>query len=116
MKYDEFIEHGSSVYDLAFCMLDPNPKTRITSRQIVAMVHAQELYFRGSIKALACEDCGCGPVMKQTNIPLHSIYKDNEYLAHPDPPEIALGSDLVASDWEGVKRVWLKEHMWWDAY
>ena len=115
VKYDEFIEHGSAAYDFTFCMLNPSFGARITLRQIVAIVHTQELYFCSSIKGLACEDCGCGPVIKQTNIPLYSVYNDIGFLAHPDPLELTLVPNLVAMDWEGVKRMWLKEHMRWDS-
>jgi len=42
--YNPCMEHGAGVYDLAL-MLDPNPKTRITTRQLIGMTNAQDLYF-----------------------------------------------------------------------
>ncbi len=113
-RYDDFLEHGVAVYDLAFLMLDHDPKTRITSRQLVATIHAQKLYYQSSIKSKACEECGNGPVIVQPNLPLHSVYKATGKLDHLETPEAALETD-IASSWEEVKRLWLKEHMWWDA-
>ena len=113
-RYDDFLEHGPAVCDLAFLMLDPNPKTRITSRQIVALVHSPDLYYRGNIKGRACEECGSRKLVKQANLPLHSVYKKTGDLDHPYPPEVALSSNFIEADWEGVKRLWLHEHMWWD--
>lgn len=114
LPYDDFLQHGAAVYDLAFLMLDPEPKTRITSRQLVSMMHARELYYRGSIKSKACEDCGEGPVIVQSNLPLHSVYKATDNLLHPETPEAALETN-IAANWDEVKRLWLEHHMWWDS-
>lgn len=104
------IEHSAGVFDLAFLMLDPEPKIRRTSRQLVAMIHAKKLYYRGSIKGLACQECGSGTVTSLENIPLHSEYKESKLLDPPTSPEAGLGDITIARNWEGVKHLWLKSH------
>jgi serine/threonine protein kinase len=51
--YNDFIYHGPGVSDLAFLMLDPNPKMRITARQLVTLMSTatDELYYRNSVKS-----------------------------------------------------------------
>jgi len=115
IKINKLMEHGAAIYDLAFFMLDPDPKKRITSRQLDAITHASYLYFHHSINALACELCRSGVVVDEPNLPLHSVYKDTDDLIHPKTPEEALSGPDIAEDWEAVKRLWLQEHMWWDV-
>jgi serine/threonine protein kinase len=114
--HDDFKEHGPAVSDLAFLMLDPNPKTRITSRQLVALISAatEELYFRSSIKKKACDDCRTGIHIDMSNLPFHSVYKDTDALKYPKSPDDALVT-ILADDWEAAKREWLQEHMWWQS-
>jgi serine/threonine protein kinase len=52
-----FIDGTDPVSDLAFIMLDPNPKTRITSRQLTQLIHykGDRLWF--SVKMMACPSC-----------------------------------------------------------
>ena len=75
IPYDNFIEHGPGVSDLAFLMLDPKPKMRITARQLVALITGctDGLYFRWSIKKKACDTCSVGVYVDMSNLPLHSI-------------------------------------------
>jgi len=114
--YDDFKEHGPAVSDLAFLMLDPNPKTRITSRQLVALISesAAELYYRASIKKKACSACSTGVHVDMSNLPFHSVYKDSDALKYAKSPEDALVT-ILAADWEAAKKEWLHEHMWWQS-
>jgi serine/threonine protein kinase len=96
--------------ELAFMMLDPNPKTRITSRQLVHRIHTKTNMWT-DIKMLACGDCNTGPEWQSNNLRLHSTFKENEELEFPQAPEQALEDTTL--EWEHAKRLWLCSHMWW---
>ena len=97
--------------ELAFMMLDPNPKTRITSRQLTQKIHSGS-YLWDDIKMKACVECSAGPMQDSNHLPSHSCFKDNKDLQFPQPPDVALTS-LLDLDWEGAKTLWLVSHMWW---
>jgi serine/threonine protein kinase len=98
--------------ELAFVMLDPNPTTRPTSRQLVQMIHSEDSIYLKDIKKYACRKCCGAPMWTNNNLPLHSTFKpDNEYV-HDKPPEAAF-SEPFNDGWEGAKRLWLATHMWW---
>ena len=111
---DEFLEHGPAVSDLAFLMLDPNPKTRITARQLVALLSevTNHLYYWTSVKETSCDKCKAGNYVGISNIPLHSVYKGTDDLTYPKHPSEALVLQFPP-DWEAAKREWLQHHMWW---
>ena len=97
--------------ELAFMMLDPNPKKRITSRQLVARIYAN-LTLYPDVKMKSCNECNTGSAWEDDNLPLHSNFKEDDELEFPQPPESALTSTLDF-DWEGAKRLWMGSHMWW---
>jgi serine/threonine protein kinase len=96
--------------ELAFMMLDPNPKTRITSRQLVQRIHTRTNLW-DDVKMLACGECNTGPIWESNILPLHSTFKENKDLNFPRSPEQALTDPSM--EWEFVKRLWLDSHMWW---
>jgi serine/threonine protein kinase len=106
-------EMTSVAYRLAFLMLDPNPQTRITARQMVTLIHSKIFARNLTIKSYACEHCVNGQTIEQSNLPLHSVFMPQVYLKYPDSPESALEQSLGES-WEEVKTFWLESHMWWD--
>jgi len=113
IPYNDFIHHGPAVSDLAFLMLDPNPKMRITSRQLVTLLNVADmgLYYHASIKKKACSECSAGSFTDMENILLHSVYKDTDALKYPKRPEDALTRGFPP-DWETAKTEWLEHHMW----
>ena len=96
IPYNDFVHHGPAVSDLAFLMLDPNPKMRITSRQLITLLNVAdiEFYYHASIKKKACSECSIGFFMGMDNILLHSVYKDTDILTYPKRPEDALTGGL----------------------
>jgi serine/threonine protein kinase len=106
-----FVDHLSLPGELAFMMLDPYPKKRISSRQLVARIYAKsDLYL--DVKEKSCRECNTGSIWQDENIPLHSTFHEIEDLDFPRPPESALTCEL-GFGWEGAKRKWLFSHMWW---
>jgi serine/threonine protein kinase len=103
---------GRGCARFAFLMLDWNPKTRITARQLV---HLIQLYQGPNspidVKERACSACEIGETNKARNIPPHSTFKDL-WDMYPKDPEDAL-KDQSISNWEIAKRQWLSQHMWW---
>lgn len=106
-----FVIQQSLPGELAFMMLDPNPKTRITSRQLVQRIHSPTTHW-DDIKMKACDDCNGGPQWEDINLPQHSSFKEDPDLRFPRPPEVALTSQFYL-DWEDAKRLFLDSHMWW---
>jgi serine/threonine protein kinase len=87
--------------ELAFMMLDPDPNTRITSRQLTQKIHSA-VHLWNDVKMKACVECSSGPTWYSIHLPSHSSFKENEDLHFPQPPDIALTS-LLNLDWEGAK-------------
>jgi len=106
-----FVDHLSLPGELAFMMLDPDPKKRITSRQLVARIYA-DLTLYPDVKQKSCRACNTGSKWQDKNIPLHSSFHENEDLNFPLHPDSALTCEL-GFDWEGAKRKWMDFHMWW---
>jgi serine/threonine protein kinase len=99
-KRDAVIE--DALPDLAFLMLDPNPRKRITARQLVAMMSSPRLHYLGSINKIGCIKCRV-PSHKDEDEMLHSEFKNVEDLKLARDPQHAL-TMKPAEDWEGVKR------------
>lgn len=119
-NYDEnyrvILNHGLAPADMAFLMLDPDPRTRITTRQMVALCNVEDIdsaaNFYKSIILRSCASCRCATQYRNSNIPLHSVYKAYvELPSHAPTPEMALRCNFPS--WEGSKTLWLKSHMWW---
>jgi serine/threonine protein kinase len=106
-----FVDHLSLPGELAFMMLDPDPKKRITSRQLVARIYAN-LTLYPDVKEKSCRECNTGSTWEDENVPLHSSFHENEDLEFPLPAESALTCELDF-DWDGAKRKWMGSHMWW---
>jgi serine/threonine protein kinase len=101
---DVVLRHAAMLPGLVFVMLDPNPHSRATARQLVALI----CKFGPS---LFCETCAEGAT-NDPIIPLHSVFKDGTQISYPADPEDAL-MESVAEDWEGAKKKWLEHHVWW---
>jgi serine/threonine protein kinase len=97
--------------ELAFMMLDPDPKKRITSRQLVARIYANSTLYL-DVKEKSCKECNTGSEWKDENILLHSTFHEDEDFEFALHPESALKFELDF-DWEDAKRKWLASHMWW---
>jgi len=67
-------------------MLDPNTKTRITSRQLTQIIHLERRAAWYNVKKNACPECDSGPAWKPNNLPIHSILEDNTDIKFPAPP------------------------------
>jgi serine/threonine protein kinase len=106
-----FVVHLSLPGELAFMMLDPDSKKRITTRQLVARIYA-DLTLYPDVKEKSCRECNTGSSWQDENIPLNSTFHENWDLDLSRPSESALACEL-GFDWEGAKRKWLASHMWW---
>jgi hypothetical protein len=115
MPYDDIIFHGTAPADLVFLMLDPNPKTRITTRQLAETIQALNTDFFRALKSKCCSNCQSYPSGCNPNIPIHAFYKAGKDLNYPSIPESGLETE-VAPNWELANRLWLRWHMWWDIY
>jgi serine/threonine protein kinase len=102
---DLVLQYGALLPGLVFVMMDPNPETRTTARQLVALISAWE-------KDLFCPGCRLGLGEEDPNIPLHSKFKRGKDLVYPTNPLEALEAN-VAEDWEAAKKLWLRFHIWW---
>ena len=111
-KYNDFVRFGVALPEIAFFMLDPNPRMRITTRQLVTMLGRYDMYYNSSINDKSCRSCRLPAGPRDLNLPLHSRVKDTDEIDYPENPEAALVIE-VAPDWESAKRLWLASHMWW---
>ncbi|KAF2177420.1 kinase-like protein [Zopfia rhizophila CBS 207.26] len=109
---DEYARFGGSLPDLLFIMLDPGPKKRITARQLVAMIITPRLYYFDSLNITGCIACRVTNGFEDTNLRLHSEFKDTDDLKYAKNPKHALEM-LPAPDWESTKREWLRSHVLW---
>ena len=106
--------YGMESTKIAFLMLDPNPKTRITARQLVALLQPgsrEDVFFK--IKENSCHLCRDLPSAQDPNIPLHSVFKDWSAFYYPEEAFNTLKELVAGGDWEQAKRLWLESHMWW---
>jgi hypothetical protein len=92
-------------------MLDPDLSYRITSRQLTALICQPEYYYSSVLKASRAR-CVGPAATEDSNLPLHSVFKDVNALEYPISAEQGLKLP-VAQDWEAVKRKWLQHHIWW---
>ena len=94
------------VTQMAFLMLDPNPETRITARQLVAMVSAKP-WSQG-----VTNPCCSGDFEPRfSKIPLHSIFKSQQSYYSPFPSRIDDMEVRIPKSWEEAKKAWLSSHM-----
>jgi serine/threonine protein kinase len=107
--YKDLTRHGAAVAELAFFMLDPNPKSRITAQQLVAMLEDDKNFFGKSIKMISCSSCRKFPVAPNPNLPLHSVFKKHNSVGFLTE---SLKSDATMN-WDQAKELWLESHMWW---
>ncbi|KAI1090515.1 kinase-like protein [Rostrohypoxylon terebratum] len=98
---------------LAFLMLDPNPKTRISARQLVDLLNEGQSNDFHSVGKLACEECKRMSHVPLHNLPLHSVFKKTENGGTYIPSRKQLSRE-THDLWEEVKRRWLESHIWWD--
>jgi serine/threonine protein kinase len=110
--FNDIIYYGTTPADAAFLMLDPNPKTRITARQMVGLIQLKDSDFQQSFKRRSCSSCRTLPDAPNPNLPIHSIYKLGKDLDYPLIADSALQTE-AAPNWEAAKRLWLQSHMWW---
>lgn len=110
--YDSIIVSGLYSSLMAFLMLDPNPKTRITTRQLIHMLRTDRYSSREVNQKNFCESCRITPDSPNPNLLIHSVFRlDNDAnfcINLNDPLEVE-----SAPDWEAAKRLWLESHMWW---
>lgn len=92
-------------------MIDPNPKTRITSRQLVQRIHAPSNLY-DDIKMEACIGCNTGMLWEDIILPIHSTFKENRDIKFLRPPELALTTQFYL-DWDDAKKLILASHLWW---
>jgi serine/threonine protein kinase len=103
---------GLATADRSFLTLDPNPRTQITARQMVAKLQRPDSRFLNLIQRKSCDTCRAFPDSFNPNLPLHSLYKYDmpENLLF-DPDEVLHLE--ISSTWEEAKRSRLQTHMWW---
>jgi hypothetical protein len=92
-------------------MLDPDLSYRITSRQLTALICHPEYYYSSVLNASRTRCVGPAAI-EDSNLPLHSVFKDVNALEYPISAEQGLKLP-VAQDWEAVKRKWLQHHIRW---
>ena len=115
---DEILPQRGNCAELAFLMMDPNPKTRITCRQLTTMIHAlreSSSFHVMDVVNRSCTGCSTGLPQRDPNLPLHSTFKSVRKVM-PGALNMVLDGcgDVSAIDlWENAKRQWLKSHMWW---
>ncbi|KAI1441660.1 kinase-like protein [Annulohypoxylon stygium] len=98
---------------LAFLMLDPNPHTRISARQLVDLLNKRGSNNFHSIGKLACEECKRTSHVPLHNFPLHSVFKEDENGGTYVPMRKQISRE-THDLWEEVKRRWLESHIWWN--
>jgi hypothetical protein len=96
-------------------MLDPDLSYRITSRQLTALICQPEYYYSSVLKASRARCVGPAAI-ENSNLPLHSVFKDVNALEYPISAEqglietscrTGLGSrqaQVVATSYMVVKR------------
>ena len=99
--------YGFASAELAFLMLDPDPKTRITVRQLVAMLQVDKNGYNTNVKMMSCPSCREFPAAPNPNLPLHSVFKKKEELSLNE-----LLEDQAYLTWDQAKESWLESHMW----
>lgn len=108
--YYDLAQKGTAPADIAFHMLDPNPLTRITTRQMVALCNVKGTDFFRSILIQSCKRCRKAQEGCNSNTTLYSVYKSGVDLEYPPRPAFVLGVNWPHT-WEGTKKLWLSSHM-----
>jgi serine/threonine protein kinase len=78
-KHDSLIYHNVELAGVSFLILDPNPNIKITSSQLVTLIHTQGPRLRKAIIELACDKCRSAPFTNHRNQPLHSVFNIDAY-------------------------------------
>jgi len=113
-KQSIIVRVGSTVAEMEFLMLDPNLNTRITARQMVAVLQ-NEYTLISILRDHSCATCKESfPLASNPYLPYHSTFKPVAGLMWQPiqtEREIILQTEVVADNWEQVKRLCLASHM-----
>jgi serine/threonine protein kinase len=111
-KDDGDLAKGIVPADISFFMLDPNPKTRITARELFELTRIPDTSFHELIGKQSCHSCRevfCSTA--NTNIPRYATYRPEEEIPCPKNPQTEL--QHTPPSWEEAKRLWLSLYKWW---
>jgi serine/threonine protein kinase len=98
--------------DLAFLMLDPDSKQRITARQLITViVTISTEEERPGMQLSSCDKC-YQAILETDPSSLHSRFRAEARRDYPEDPEAALNTP-PPHNWEAAKKKWLHSHMWW---
>ena len=97
---------------LAFLMLDPDPQRRITTRQLVDLLHDPRCNDFHPVGDMACVGCRNTAGMSPQDIPLHSTFQrtSNGGVFKPSKEGLSIQTPNL---WEEIKLRWLEKHIWW---
>jgi serine/threonine protein kinase len=101
---------------LAFLMLDPNPKTRIRARQLVAMISTASASTPMEHQRISSPCCVDDFRPQSHNMPLHSVFRSLGPRSSPLPSgykEAGYQLQQVPGNWDEAKGEWLASHIWW---
>jgi hypothetical protein len=101
---DDLTFYGKAPADISFLMLDPDPTTRITARQMVRKIQIESegsTYLHRGLKARSCVICRMF-LDAPTRTCLYSCYKDFVDLNFPSHPDEALSTEAGAT-WQEVR-------------
>jgi hypothetical protein len=76
-----------SPYD-TFLMLNPNPKTQLTSQQLVQILYYKNLVYFNNIKRYICYKYSKGSMWQNYNLLLYSIFRLNSEFSMPAPESV----------------------------
>jgi serine/threonine protein kinase len=113
-----------AVCELAFFMLEPDYRIRITSAQLLRLVADEDDHYRG-LRWNCCDECNhswdeaVGGLDGGTrNGPTYATFKETDEvlkeMKHKRPPEESLNQAIVGN-WETAKRKWLERHLHWGS-
>jgi hypothetical protein len=97
---------------LAFLMLDPVPRTRITAAGLMDMVWHPAHDDFSLLREWTCSHCQ-ETVDSQFDRPLHAVFKKSGGKAII-PPDLTQCTDYVKL-WKITKAAWLEEDIWWEC-
>ncbi|KAI1458531.1 kinase-like protein [Annulohypoxylon moriforme] len=97
---------------LTFLMLDPNPITRISARELVDLSNKLGPNHFHSVGQAACDECRGSSHIPLGDRPFHSVFKEAHDGGTYIPPKENLSSK-TPDLWEEVKRRWLEAHIGW---
>jgi serine/threonine protein kinase len=105
-QYDGSLGRGIAPADISFFMLDPNPKTRITARELFELTIIPTTTF-----PVGCHSCQAFQSSRNTNIPQYAAYKPGGEIPCPKDPKTEL--QHPPPSWEEAKQQWLSSYKWW---